>query len=652
MSNGHLISLRVVFFILCVVGALTGTVLASQVSSTGMAQNGEETVLFRQGEAGYTGCADTRIAEGRPDTNFSEGELILGEKGRIATLIRFDVSSIPGNAIILEATLGLYVANYGQRTEPSIAAAYAVFRHWQETEATWNKATTSDYWGSPGCSSTTSDRSATPLDHESLFERGQWHTWSVASAVQDWVQDPASNKGLFLQQTNTEVGGEYDIRQSEYGGLEFRPYLLLRYTLRPPTPTAPPTPQPLPCVGTPEPGALLAVLQEGVGYSGTEDTMLNFDDRATSYSGEWFMRVGYRQHYSGLIKYDVSSIPQGSRIICAALSLFAERWSGGPLDLGAYYVKRENVADEATWTRATSLVPWQEGGCNGPDDRLQTPESLVTMHGIYRWYHLELTRVVAGWVNGGLPNNGVSLQAVNRLDDDTVWFAASDDATVANRPKLVILYVPPSGPTPTETTTPTPTATLPPAGTMATFQDGLVGYVGCSDTRISAGTPDSNFAASDLQVGEGQELTTLVKFDLSSIPAAAIVESAVLHVYGYDLAGTGNFDVGAYAVRRYWAEEEATWSVEISAVPWGLPGCNSTFSDRAEVASDQAAASSSGWNTWAVTDDVQRMVSDPGTNEGWLLRQTADVSGVLSMYSSEHETVAHRPKLVVTYSLP
>jgi len=682
MGKRGTVSIRLVLIILCIVGGLAGGLLLTQVEMRSKAQDGAKTVIFRQGQAGYTGCADTRISEERPNRNFGDEELILGMKGRVGTLIRFDVSSIPASAIVQEATLGLLVHNYGQRTAPIIVGAYPVIRTWKEMEATWYLATDTDYWGLPGCNDTDTDRSPTPLDHATIYNRDQWYTWDVTSAAQGWVQDPASNNGVLLQQTNKEVGGEFDIRHSEYPGADVRPYLMVKYTLVPPTPTrsptppGPPTPAPLPCVGTPEPGAVLAVLQQSVDYEGAEDTWLNFDDRETSYAGEWFMHVGYKRHFSGLIKYDVSGIPQGSRIVCAALSLFAERWSGGPLDVGAYYVKRENSVSEATWTWATSLVPWQMGGCNGPDDRLQTPESVVKVHTIYTWFNLDLTRVVDGWVNGSLPNHGVSLQAIEELDTDTVWFTASDDEQVIIRPKLVILYVPPPGVEPTRTRTPTltPTETLTPTRTATptqtaiptltatptqtsmpgakTFQNGLEGYDGCSDTRISAEAPSFNFASSDLKVGARQRIATLIQFDLSSIPSGATVQSASLHVYGYHREGSATFDVDVYAVRRPWMEGEATWNMSTLSVHWGMPGCNSTFSDRAEEPSDQVSAVSTGWYTWSVRDDVHRMVSEAGTNAGWLLRQSAEVPGVVSVYSSEHDSVSYRPKLVVTYTVP
>ena len=82
------------------------------------------------------------------------------------------------------------------------------------------------------------------------------------------------------------------------------------------------------------------------------------------------------------------------------------------------------------------------------------------------------------------------------------------------------------------------------------------------------------------------------------------------------------------------------------------PGCNNIVNDRADFASDTVVSEATGWHTWSVRDDVQRMVSNPGASVGWLLRQSAEVSGVLSMYSSEHGQPSYSPKLVVTYSAP
>jgi hypothetical protein len=226
----------------------------------------------------------------------------------------------------------------------------------------------------------------------------------------------------------------------------------------------------VPCAGTPEPGAILITFQQGFnGYHGAEDTTLTFPEG--NFHDAWYMLIGYKAHNSGLIRYDVSSIPPGSRILCASLSIFGEYWSGPPFELavGAFHVKRPWIADEATWYWATNLVPWQAGGCNGSDDRAETPESTFVAQTLGSWYHLDVTRAVDGWVNGALPNYGLSLQALNPLATDDMHFTASDDVaadgSIEHRPILTVLYMPPPTPTPTATPLATPTETTAPSAT-------------------------------------------------------------------------------------------------------------------------------------------------------------------------------------------
>jgi hypothetical protein len=207
-------------------------------------QDAPITVVFRNGVRGYQGCEDTFISAFFPDDNFSDGELQLGEKGRIHTLIRFDLSDIPQGSFVHEAAVSLYVHNYGQREGPIDAASYPVLRLWKELEATWYQATDIEDWTQPGCHGIGWDRSDTLLDQQTIYERDLWYSWDVTQAAQTWVQDPASNKGVVLQQTNLEMGGEFDIWSCEYLGIDRRPYLTVRYSMSPPTPTGTPTETP------------------------------------------------------------------------------------------------------------------------------------------------------------------------------------------------------------------------------------------------------------------------------------------------------------------------------------------------------------------------------------------------------------------------
>ncbi len=229
-----------------------------------------------------------------------------------------------------------------------------------------------------------------------------------------------------------------------------------------------------PCEGTPEPGAVLTVLQQGVdGYYGTEDTTLTPDFPEQNFSGEWYLHLGYKAKDSALIKFDVSSLSD-SRIICAALMLFPERYPGNEgfsMDVAAFRVLRPWVSTEASQLYASSGVPWDFAGCDGAGDRLPIPEAVQTVTTMLTWYSWPMTDMVKGWAYGTIPNYGLSLQPLQSITDtQTVWFDAADDVShyepyEEHRPKLVILHVPPPTPTPTSTPTSTNTPTATPTDT-------------------------------------------------------------------------------------------------------------------------------------------------------------------------------------------
>ncbi|MGB9879209.1 MAG: DNRLRE domain-containing protein, partial [Anaerolineae bacterium] len=206
----------------------------------------------------------------------------------------------------------------------------------------------------------------------------------------------------------------------------------------------------------------------------------------------------------------------------------AERWSGAPFELqvGAYRVKRAWIDSEATWLWAQSWTPWQVPGCNGPDDREQTPEAAVTVTHIFRWYDFDLTRLVDGWVNGWLPNYGVSLQAVDKSDPDILYFDSADDVndfgSIEHRPKLFVLYVPPPTPTPTATPTETPTSTAtqtPTATPSATPTETATPTASATATSTATSTATPTATASPTHTATPTEIPTATPSETAT-PAA------------------------------------------------------------------------------------------------------------------------------------
>jgi hypothetical protein len=102
------------------------------------------------------------------------------------------------------------------------------------------------------------------------------------------------------------------------------------------------------------------------------------------------------------------------------------------------------------------------------------------------------------------------------------------------------------------------------------------------------------------------ERDILIKFDISSIPSNAIINSAKLYIYYFawkDNNPVGR-DLNLYRITNNWHELIVTWNTRPSFDPM--------------ISSSAIVPSSSGvWMEWDVTSDVEKFVKGEETNYGW-----------------------------------
>jgi hypothetical protein len=197
------------------------------------------TVVLQEGAAGYSGTTDVYIDRWEPDTNWGSTDwlMVTAAEDR-AALVRFELSGyVPQGAIIYHATLELYAIERTRDLTENVAT-YLLRRHWAEYEATWNRATAAQYWGSAGCNDVTTDRDAVPSDTVAVFALAQWYSLNVTTMVQQWANDPALNHGLLVKGVNEGLPIEYMFLSSDSGESALRPILRIEYSI----PTATPTP--------------------------------------------------------------------------------------------------------------------------------------------------------------------------------------------------------------------------------------------------------------------------------------------------------------------------------------------------------------------------------------------------------------------------
>ncbi len=160
--------------------------------------------------------------------------------------------------------------------------------------------------------------------------------------------------------------------------------------------------------------------------------------------------------------------------------------------------------------------------------------------------------------------------------------------------------------------------------------------------------------------GGAEDISSLVRFDLAglNIPSDATVVGADLGLYvtGRVTATPApanpfiNFDT--FGVLRGWNEAGVTWNSTGSGANWTAAGCNGVGSDRSGTSIVQTRLATLGELHLEIKDQVQAWVSNPGNNQGVLLRPASNTGGPTITYkfaSSEYGTVSYRPKLTIRY---
>jgi len=198
-------------------------------------------VTLQQGLDGYTGAQDTYLHSWYPEeTHHQEWRMHLRPGSVVVPLIRYDLAGqVPLGAQVERATLNVYAAGSGGNWLD--ADVYKVLREWQASEATWKEARAGEEWTVWGCGGVGADHSEALYDRERMYTADGWYTFDVTELVQEWVDDPGSNKGVVLR-SGSPVAVQYDFATSEDPTQFYHPKLIIRYVLEPTaTPTGTPT---------------------------------------------------------------------------------------------------------------------------------------------------------------------------------------------------------------------------------------------------------------------------------------------------------------------------------------------------------------------------------------------------------------------------
>jgi hypothetical protein len=192
--------------------------------------------------------------------------------------------------------------------------------------------------------------------------------------------------------------------------------------------------------------------------------------------------------------------------------------------------------------------------------------------------------------------------------------------------------------------------------TTVSFQDGVSpssSYAGTRDTYISQASPTSNYGTLNVlrvdgDAGSGMDLSTLLRWDVLSIPAGSVVQSVALTIFVTD-PSPNTYQV--YELKRPWVENQATWQVFAAGSNWAAAGANGAL-DRGSAVLGTVTASAQGSYTLTLNSAglnlVQSWVDTPSTNNGIIIANTTNADALF--FRPRHASnTANRPKLTVTY---
>lgn len=176
------------------------------------------------------------------------------------------------------------------------------------------------------------------------------------------------------------------------------------------------------------------------------------------------------------------------------------------------------------------------------------------------------------------------------------------------------------------------------------------------DTYIREGAATTNNASSN-QISVNRQASsdtrsTLLKFDLSSIPSGATVTAATLTLTTKD-ADT-SINLLGYRLLSAYTVGQATWNIRATATNWNTAGALGVGTDYNSTLLIDAAipATIDTAMDIDVATTVQNWVDGTWDNHGWLMWGSDPGSTILrDFHSSRATTSTYRPKLVVEYNI-
>lgn len=202
-------------------------------------------------------------------------------------------------------------------------------------------------------------------------------------------------------------------------------------------------------------------------------------------------------------------------------------------------------------------------------------------------------------------------------------------------------------------------------------QEGLQGFKGTMDAHIAEFFPDNNMGGNDQfeaarfdGASENDDKSMLVQFDLSNIDIndTTLVRATLVLTMAETRNGDNPKKLGVFRLLKNWNQGdnegidggaagtgEVTWNSSRNNLErWDKPGGDHS-GDAADIRTVGADIGKE--YEWDITSFVTFWEANPDRNFGMILREpeSSDRNGTKVFFTSEHNTIEDRPKLILTF---
>lgn len=332
------------------------------------------------------------------------------------SLIQFDLSGIPANAIITDAKLSLYCNTTSDifQLHSGANASYLkrITSAWKEDSVTWNNQPT------------TTDTNQVSLP-ESTSQTQNYLNIDVTQLVVDMKNNPARSFGFMIRLQTEATYRSLVFASSDHSDSTKRPVFTYTYTI------------PVNCPYT-------LVLQPNAtqGKDALIDSrtaVSNTNHGTTADFASWAWTSGGTTYARSLVQFDISSIPLNAVINEAKLSLYCNTTSSiTQLNSGS----NESYLKRITQSWKEDSVTWNNQPLTTDSNQVSLAQSISQTQD---YLNIDVTQLAIDMKNNPSTSFGFMLRLKTEAVYRSMILASSDHSNAAKRPKLSICYSIPLG---------------------------------------------------------------------------------------------------------------------------------------------------------------------------------------------------------------